>query len=358
MVRGNEGGDPSSVIFDAVERASARNVDLVLADTAGRLHTKTNLMDELRKVRRVAVEGRRAGHRGAARHRRHHRPERPDPGQGVRRGHRHATATATAHRRRADQARRLGQGRHRVRHRDRAGHPRQARRPRRADRGPRRLRSQPSSSTRCSASRRHRSPMPMFDSLSDRLEAIVKRVRGKGRLTDDDVDEILREIRTALLEADVNVTVVRNVVGRIREQAIGAKLSQVLDPSQQVVKIVNAGAHRHARRRDPQDQLRQPAADGGADGRPAGLGQDHQHRQAGPLVQEPGSPAADGRRRPAAPRRRRAAAHARPPDRRAGVQRARRPGHHGPPRPRGGPPPRARTCSSSTPPAACRSTPS
>src|SRR6476619_3735820 len=75
----------------------------------------------------------------------------------------------------------------------------------------------------------------MFDSLSNRLEAIVKRVRGKGRLTDDDVDEILREIRTALLEADVNVTVVRNVVGRIREQAIGARLSQVLDPSQQVV---------------------------------------------------------------------------------------------------------------------------
>ena len=57
MVRGSEGGDPSSVIFDAVERASARHVDLVLADTAGRLHTKTNLMDELRKVRRVAAKG-------------------------------------------------------------------------------------------------------------------------------------------------------------------------------------------------------------------------------------------------------------------------------------------------------------
>ncbi len=57
MVRGSEGGDPSSVIFDAVERASARHVDLVLADTAGRLHTKTNLMDELRKVRRVASKG-------------------------------------------------------------------------------------------------------------------------------------------------------------------------------------------------------------------------------------------------------------------------------------------------------------
>jgi len=54
MVRGSEGGDPSSVIFDAVEHAAAKGADLVLADTAGRLHTKTNLMEELRKVRRVA----------------------------------------------------------------------------------------------------------------------------------------------------------------------------------------------------------------------------------------------------------------------------------------------------------------
>jgi len=57
FVRGAEGGDPSSVIFDGVERAAAREIDLVLADTAGRLHTKTNLMDELRKVRRVAAKG-------------------------------------------------------------------------------------------------------------------------------------------------------------------------------------------------------------------------------------------------------------------------------------------------------------
>jgi fused signal recognition particle receptor len=54
FVRGNEGGDPSAVIFDAVQRAAARDLDLVLGDTAGRLHTKTNLMEELAKVRRVA----------------------------------------------------------------------------------------------------------------------------------------------------------------------------------------------------------------------------------------------------------------------------------------------------------------
>ncbi len=80
----------------------------------------------------------------------------------------------------------------------------------------------------------------MFDSLSSRLEGVIKKIRGKGRLTDDDVDEVLKEIRSALLEADVNVGVVRNVTARIREQAVGAKLSQALDPGQQIVKIVNS----------------------------------------------------------------------------------------------------------------------
>jgi signal recognition particle subunit SRP54 len=79
----------------------------------------------------------------------------------------------------------------------------------------------------------------MFDSLSSRLEGIVKRLRGKGRLTEADVDEVMKEIRTALLEADVNVGVVRNVTARIRDRAIGATLSQALDPAQQVIKIVN-----------------------------------------------------------------------------------------------------------------------
>jgi fused signal recognition particle receptor len=53
VVKGKEGGDPSSVIFDAVKKAQAEGFDLVIADTAGRLHTKTNLMEELQKVRRV-----------------------------------------------------------------------------------------------------------------------------------------------------------------------------------------------------------------------------------------------------------------------------------------------------------------
>lgn len=80
----------------------------------------------------------------------------------------------------------------------------------------------------------------MFDTLSDRFEGIFKRLRGKGRLTAADVDEVLKEIRTALLEADVNVGVVRQVVARIREQCVGLELSQALNPAQQVIKIVNA----------------------------------------------------------------------------------------------------------------------
>ena len=79
----------------------------------------------------------------------------------------------------------------------------------------------------------------MFDSLSSRLDGIAKRLRGKGRLTEADVDEVMREIRTALLEADVNVQVVRAVVNRIREHAIGATKSKALDPGQQVIKAVH-----------------------------------------------------------------------------------------------------------------------
>src|SRR3990170_314505 len=79
----------------------------------------------------------------------------------------------------------------------------------------------------------------MFDSLSDRFEGIFTRLRGKGRLGEADVDEVLREIRTALLEADVSFVVVRSMVARIRERTIGADLSKSLSPAQQVVKIVH-----------------------------------------------------------------------------------------------------------------------
>jgi signal recognition particle subunit SRP54 len=79
----------------------------------------------------------------------------------------------------------------------------------------------------------------MFESLSDRFDGIFSRLRKRGTLTEADVDEVLREIRVALLEADVNFTVVRSLVGRIRERAIGVEVSKALNPAQQVIKIVN-----------------------------------------------------------------------------------------------------------------------
>ncbi len=79
----------------------------------------------------------------------------------------------------------------------------------------------------------------MFDALSDRLEGIFSRVRNRGRLSEHDIDEVTREIRRALLEADVNVAVARSFIGRVKERAVGAELSKSLTPGQQFVKIVH-----------------------------------------------------------------------------------------------------------------------
>jgi signal recognition particle subunit SRP54 len=78
----------------------------------------------------------------------------------------------------------------------------------------------------------------MFESLTDRFDGIFGRLRGKGRLSSEDVDEVLREIRLALLEADVNFNVVKALLGRIRERAVGEDLSRALNPALQVKKIV------------------------------------------------------------------------------------------------------------------------
>lgn len=79
----------------------------------------------------------------------------------------------------------------------------------------------------------------VFESLSDRLTGALQSLRGKGRLTDADIDATTREIRLALLEADVSLPVVRAFVSRIKERAKGAEVSGALNPAQQVVKIVN-----------------------------------------------------------------------------------------------------------------------
>ncbi|MGW5645594.1 signal recognition particle protein [Saccharopolyspora sp. NPDC003752] len=79
----------------------------------------------------------------------------------------------------------------------------------------------------------------MFDTLSDRLTSVLTNLRGKGRLSDADIDATAREIRIALLEADVALPVVRSFIKGVKERAKGAEVSQALNPAQQVIKIVN-----------------------------------------------------------------------------------------------------------------------
>ena len=79
----------------------------------------------------------------------------------------------------------------------------------------------------------------MFDTLSDRLTSVLQNLRGKGKLTDADIDSAAREIRVALLEADVALPVVKQFIARIKERAKGAEVSAALNPAQQVIKIVN-----------------------------------------------------------------------------------------------------------------------
>ncbi|MFN8039698.1 MAG: signal recognition particle receptor subunit alpha, partial [Acidimicrobiales bacterium] len=79
----------------------------------------------------------------------------------------------------------------------------------------------------------------MFEALSDRLDGIFGRIRGKGRLSEDDIDEVLREIRLALLEADVNFKVVKGFISRVKDDLVGEELNKALRPDQQVIKAVH-----------------------------------------------------------------------------------------------------------------------
>lgn len=79
----------------------------------------------------------------------------------------------------------------------------------------------------------------MFDNLQDRLSNAFKQLRGKGKIKESDIDAVAKEIRVALLEADVNITVVKEFVGKVRHRALGATVHAALNPSQQIIKIVN-----------------------------------------------------------------------------------------------------------------------
>ena len=79
----------------------------------------------------------------------------------------------------------------------------------------------------------------MFDNLSNRLEAIYKKLKGRGKLKEADVDEALREIRVALIEADVSLPVIKDFLAGVREKSIGHEVLKSLTPGHQMVKIVN-----------------------------------------------------------------------------------------------------------------------
>ena len=78
-----------------------------------------------------------------------------------------------------------------------------------------------------------------FEGLSDKLSAVFKKLKNKGKLTESDVKAAMREVRLALLEADVNYKVAKDFVAKVSERAVGAEVLESLTPAQQVIKIVN-----------------------------------------------------------------------------------------------------------------------
>ena len=79
----------------------------------------------------------------------------------------------------------------------------------------------------------------MFENLTDRLNTVFKQLSRRGKLSESDVDAAMREVRLALLEADVHYSVVKDFIARVRERSVGHEVSKALNPAQQVIKIVN-----------------------------------------------------------------------------------------------------------------------
>ena len=309
LIRSAPGGDPGAVAFDAIAAARARGADVVIVDTAGRLHTQGNLMDELAKVRRVIAK-----QMPGAPHETLISIDATTGQNGLRQAKVFAeavevdgvvltkldgTAKGGIVLAIADElgipVKLIG-----------TGESLEDLRPFDPDDFARALLAE-------SPSTRPASKLGgVFDQLSDRLQATLSDVRSRGKLSEDDVDAAMREIRLALLEADVNFKVVKAFTKTLKERCLGAEVLESLDPGQQVVKIVNeeltglmGGAGREL-------AFASERPDRDPDGRPAGLGQDDRLRQARPPPRRVGQgrrprrlrrlPA--GRRRPAGHRRR------------------------------------------------------
>ncbi|MGO9800051.1 MAG: signal recognition particle receptor subunit alpha, partial [Candidatus Binatus sp.] len=78
----------------------------------------------------------------------------------------------------------------------------------------------------------------MFDTLSDRLEGVFRKLKGTGRITERNIEEALREVRLALLEADVNIKVVRDFIEHVKTKALGEEVLRSLTPEQHLIKFV------------------------------------------------------------------------------------------------------------------------
>jgi hypothetical protein len=163
----------------------------------------------------------------------------------------------------------------------------------------------------------------MFDALSERLDRLGTSLRSRGRLSDADLDEALGEVRSALLEADVELGVVRAFLDAVRERLSGEALSQSLSPGQQVIKAVQEQLV-EVLGGTPLKVTYASRPHGRAAGRSPGRRQDDDRGQAGRVVQAAGPPALPHRGRPPASGGGRAAARARRPDRRRRLQRGER----------------------------------
>lgn len=79
----------------------------------------------------------------------------------------------------------------------------------------------------------------VFEGLADKLQQTLKKLRSRGKLTENDVNEAMREVRMALLEADVNFKVVKDFIAKVKERAVGQEVLTSLTPAQHIIKIVN-----------------------------------------------------------------------------------------------------------------------
>ena len=121
----------------------------------------------------------------------------------------------------------------------------------------------------------------MFETLTDRLNQVFDQLRRRGKLSEADVDVAMREVRLALLEADVHYSVVKDFIARVRERAVGVEVSKALNPGQQVIKIVNEELIATLGRTGTAQPFWSQAARAHA-GRFARFGQDHCSRKIGP----------------------------------------------------------------------------